>query len=786
MEYRATLLVRCAAAALVAGVFMPATAQAQDGANENVGQADQAGADAATAPGTIIVTARRREEQLTDVPVSVVAFNEETLQAKGIERVDDLQIATPSIRMIPTAGRRANSQYEIRGMSGAESLVTIDPAVGIYVNDVYLARATGTNQSFYDIANVQVLYGPQGTLFGRNTTAGAVLINTNAPTDYFEGMVSAGIGNLDRYEVTGMLNVPVSDSLALRFAGQRVKRDGYYTNLSAPSDAERLGSNDTWSGRASARLSLGGFENTTVFSYFESDEKSTPLVVYGVRNPSPALQAAFDQQQSLGFYAGFHDAALRDYSAGNDTSDLINGFVNNPNGYERAKTITVTNTTSIDLSDSLTVKNIFGYHDVRFDSATDFDGTPLKLVDTWYRQKSNQVSNELQLQGDIARFNWVVGALYFRENGSDVQNSVQLQALATHQRLEATNESIAVFAQGTYEIVDDLSVTLGARYSWDERTAVYDNPTRSLLVGPAAGVVSCSIAAVAPPGTCFVELDKSFSEPTWTASLDWKVSPDILLYAAHRHGYRSGGFNARVPAAAVALNPFEAETVNDVELGFKGQFELGGGARAFTNLAVYQAWYTGLQQSVATVDPITNNTTTVTRNAANATVKGLEFEAGVTPVEGFSISGYLGIVDAVFDEFDASDTLTFFDLPFPVAKTTAGITTVVTPIDDVNTGTVSFTANFSYRSAFFGDNSLPFEAEQPEARVPSQINGNISLAWDEIMGSDISAQLWVRNVFDDVQLLDVFAGANTALGYSSAVVGEPRTYGLTLSYRFGD
>src|SRR5262249_11901834 len=163
-----------------------------------------------------------------------------------VVRIDDLQRSTPSLKMTPSAGRRSNSQYEIRGINTTESLITEDPAVGIYMNEVYRARATGTNQTLYDIDNVQVLYGPQGTLFGRKSSAGAVLINTKKPTSRFEGEADASYGNLGRYELTGILNIPVDDKLSIRLAGQRLKSDGYGTNITS---GGKLGGTSTWSGR---------------------------------------------------------------------------------------------------------------------------------------------------------------------------------------------------------------------------------------------------------------------------------------------------------------------------------------------------------------------------------------------------------------------------------------------------------------------------------------------------------------------------------------------------------
>ncbi|MET0181238.1 MAG: TonB-dependent receptor [Novosphingobium sp.] len=811
--------------------------------------------------GDIVVTARRRAERLTDVPISVVALGGESLAARGIERVDDLARAVPSLQTRPVAGRRSNSQYTLRGVSAVESLITQDPAVGIYVNEVYRARATGTNQSFFDIDNVQVLYGPQGTLFGRNSTGGAVLITTRKPTDRFEGQISAGYGNLDKYELTGMLNVPIGETLSIRLAGQRQKRDGYGTNLTT---GRKLADIDSWAGRVSVLWRPSdSIENLTVGSYYKATEAgslvklngyrpcganfaadtsnrtafaglaaacSTGVSVFPTPAGSPSLRAALENfvrnvNPLLGNRETRLDATFRDFrgldpltSAGNLSSDPL----------ERPRVFNLTNSTTVELSDDITFKNIFGYNDLRFIAGNDLDGTPFKIVDTFYLATNKQITNEFQLQFDFDRLTFTVGGLYFHERGRDIQNSIQNIIADTRQNVVGINESYAGFAQGTFKILPTLSLTAGGRVTHDKRTARYVNP-RQFVLSSANPLVSNPTQAVNNIATCTLNgaldlldgtrdclgsVKANFTEPSYSVSLDWKPRQDLLFYVAHRSGYRSGGLQARVAivsdaVAATVPRSFEPETVKDIELGFKGVFDVGDGARLRTNLALYKAWYDDLQRSV-TVDtgcvvsagaPLpagcvagTAATTTAINNVGSANIKGFEAEIGIAFDIGLDVSAFWGYVDGQYENFPIPAPNRAFPLPasptfpgtisvaFPVPKHTVGATFSATPIDNAETGTVTFLTSFSYTASFFGEQSLPFL--EPEARAPAQYSVNASLDWKNIMGSNFSAQGWVRNATNENQILG-FTALTTSLGLTPSIVGEPRTYGLTMRYEFG-
>jgi iron complex outermembrane recepter protein len=801
----------------MATVLCPQAAAAQ------AAEQPQAASRSTAVEPEILVTARRREESNLDVPIAVSAYSEATLVRKGVERVDDLQRIAPSLSFRPNSGRRSNSIYEIRGAAGIDSLITSDPAVGVYVDEVYRARAIGTNQSFFDIANVQVLFGPQGTLFGRNSAAGAVLINTNRPTDRFEGQLMAGIGSLDRRELTGMINVPLTDTLAVRLAGQRILRDGYGTNVT---NGQKLANLNTVAGRLSvAWKPAPGIENTTIASYYNADEAGSFGVLYGYR-PCPsatattpaascstrsmpdvpvvdtrtigqALAQAWATAQTLGPWQTALNATSRSFP----DEDNASFGVQMPNTSEKARNVSVTNITSIALGDSLTLKNIFGYNWLKAIASTDLDGTPIALIDTYLRTSNEMFSEELQLQGETGRLTWVVGGLYFQEKGTDVQPSIQNVYSDGRSRLDGTNRSYALFAQGTYKLTDQLSLTAGGRYTWDKRFATYVKPvTYALAVDTLVrGAASCGLSpAVDTDGDCVVSEKASFSQATYTLSLDYKPSDNLLFYAAHRRGYRSGGLQARTGliATGAPVNgitpvtstlPFRPETVLDAEVGFKGDLDLGGDRRLNLAVSLWQAWYSDVQRSLtiltglsSTTNPVGSATTTAITNVGEAEAKGFSAEGSLTIVRGVSLNGSLGYVDGVYKTFLTRDGV-LRDIPFTNSKWTANLGLNLTPIDDGNLGTVLISGNYAYRSTFNSANGLPEIA--PEAQAPAQHLFNLSANWDSIMASPISAQLWVRNLTNKRYPLGMTSLAGS-FGLVTAVIAEPRTYGLNVSVKF--
>ncbi len=749
---------------LLAGIaVVPFAAQAQELKSDS--QEPAAADQAYSSPGTqdIVVTARRRSERLQDVPIAVQAFNEQKLQSRNIVRVDDLVNSTPSLKVANTSSGRTSPSYELRGISSLESLATQDAPVALYVNDVYVARPTGTNQQLFDIENVQVLLGPQGTLFGRNATAGAITISARKPGDKLEAEAHASYGNYDAVNFGGMVNVPVSDRLQIRVAGERSTRDGYTVDLNTGKDYDNL---NEYALRAGVRWApLHSVENILIVDHYRSDDNGSNNILVAGRPGQPAsrlyptFQTLLSQQKARG---------VRSVAYSADT-------------FAHAKTWNVSNITTVNLTDTLVLKNIFGYHNVHTSVNNDLDGTTLSILEAAAEERSRTYSDELQLQGKAFddRMTFIVGGFYFHEKANYFARSVTLVGFNPNNpgttNTHAVNESYSVFAQATYDVpfLKGLAATAGARYSWDNRKADYDNPTVGVLA-------RCRLTGLPAGSPCELTVEKSFRKPTWTLGLDYHIDPSKMVYIASRRGYRSGGFNPKAFSPREA-SPFQPETVTDVEIGFKGDWRIGS-TRLRTNIAAYDMRYDQIQRSVTSI--VDGVLTTTVVNAAKARIKGLEANVAFEPVHGFELSGYYGLVDAIHTRFDAvvnGVPTTLRNVPFGTARNSYGFTLALTPLDRENVARVTFTGSYNFQDSYFSPLQLPFF--DAEAEIPKRQLVNFNLDFANIGGSRFSAQAFVKNAFNEKYVLGV-TSVQSALGLTEFIYGEPRFYGVRLSYRF--
>ncbi|SCW76467.1 iron complex outermembrane recepter protein [Sphingobium faniae] len=772
--------------------------------------------------GDIVVTARRRSELAQDVPVSITALSGEGLTDRGIQKIDDLKFAAPALNTTPLSSRRSVAAYELRGIGTSALSLPQDPTVGFYVNEVAQARPHGTNQSLFDIETVQVLYGPQGTLFGRNTTAGAILISTRRPEFKTDFDITLNAGNLQRRDITAIVNVPITDTLAVRAGVKRSHRDGYVTNLTDGSD---LADQDAWSWRASVLFKpTDAFENLLIYDGYRARENGSPNMITADTqvcgtsqtyervgggtvtipvNPSicnnaalrSRLTAAFQQQQTLG------RKQLRAAPGSFEDVD-VHGFAN---------------ISTLNLSDAITAKNIFGYRDIKSNTLTDFDGTTIDMVNTYSLTDVDQISNELQLQGKADGFNWIVGGFYFREKGRDFALSRTQEGALTTTDSVSTSISKSVFAQATYrpQFLEGFGITAGARYTWDTRRGLFQHmnvqPNGSFVLDPSLYNYTCrnagqweSASAAAPldvkRASCALNREANFSDPTYTLTIDYRIAPRVLVYAAHRRGYRSGGFSLRggqagaygttppsASATAVALaglTPFLPEKVLDVEAGIKADFSLGS-MPVRTNLAVYKIWYDNIQRSNQTVVPGTNPPAlaTIIGNAAKAEIKGFELSVTVIPIPDFQINASWGHVDASHKEFGynsaATGPVVLANIPFGQPKNSVSANLSYTP-DLGDAGRLNASISYSYKDPFFHTTVLP--RVDPFSRTDSIELVNARLGLTNAFGSNADVSLYMNNLFD-TKYQNGCGAYQLTIGFTACLVGEPRTYGVELRWK---
>ena len=736
--------------ALMASVVMAAGAISTHAFAQD---AAQQGAAASNTIGDIIVTARRREERLQDVPVSVSAQTGEQLAAQGVTTALNLGKIAPSLVVTPSPRGSNTPYFVIRGQRLIDTSIVLDPVTVVYMNELPMMRPQGLNGALFDIQSVQVLRGPQGTLFGRNTTGGAVLVTSSPAVDRIEGKVAITAGDYNLRTFEGVFNFPIGERAALRVSAIRSIRDGYMTNRATGYD-----SNDE--NYDAQRVTfhwepVDGFVTNTIFNRLHSHDHGTASQIYAVlptASTNPTL-AALNAEVALN--------RTDRYRFGSDVPQR-----------EIARTWDLTNISTLDLGGGISLKNVLGYRKVSTQSDFDLDGSPVFTQRFYGVTKARQISDEFQVIGEGKSFDWLAGLFYFREKGDDVANSYQGATptiLRSSGVVNVLNNSYSAFLSGTYRFTDALSVSAGARITHDKRQG-----DGLQMVGAACGFRRLDGTLIAPP--CLWPQQASFTQPSWSASVNYKVAPDVLLYVAHRHGYRSGGIQSRASSEAASV-PFDPEKVNDIELGIKSSVDLGGMKLRF-NADVYQAWYKGLQRQISFVSPVSGTLVSGLLNAATSRVRGIELESTLVPVEGLELSGSMGYVDGTYKSF-INNGADISSQPFSYVPTwTVNASARYTLPLDQSVGKVSLGYNFRYQSGFINS-----DTPQPLQSIRGYNISDIRLDWNRVMDSNFSLAVYVNNLFDryynpySTNLL-------SSLGVGTVMVGPPRMFGVQGRYDF--
>jgi iron complex outermembrane receptor protein len=762
-----------------------------------------AAAPAGQQTGDIIVTARRREENISKVPIAITALGAETLKQKQVTTELDLQRTVPGLT-VRQSGSANQFNFALRGQS-VDTYSGSPPAVLSYIDEAQIVQqSAGT---FYDLEGIQVLKGPQGTLFGRNSTGGAVLFSTAKPNNKFGGYVIGRYGNHDSKYVEAAVNVPLGEKAALRVAGAYTGGGAYIRNLLTN---RWLGEKDVKSIRGTLLLKpLDGLTNTTVVQHTSEGGNNVPTMVYSAyKCGSGASNETADCAYSPvnpGFNAWLathpvfaNNPALNQGVA--HWADVQRGLgpwkaASEIYPYHKAKSTFVINTTTYEVSPTLTLKNILAYNHSKANDGFDYDGTPYPIFTTWgtlsadatsvsnpdkrgFKPKTEQFSEEFQVQGKAFdnRLVYVIGA-YYLDQTYDITSWLKgFDGIAAPTNFayeaEQKDKAKALFAQGTYKLTDQLSFTGGFRYSWD---------TLTQTTGPNSAYFPFF-------GRAFEKLKAS--KPSWTVSLDYQATPSLLFYIAHRGSWRTGGFNYSTPpvqvSAAQGGNTFNPETSKDIELGakFSGR-DLGVPVTA--SVALYQQWVSNVQR--AAYVPGFNGPGLVTVNVPKARIRGFEGDVTVRAAPWLTIGGALAYTDAKFTK----NVVTLFD---PVAQ--VPFDTFYGPFADTPkwTGSVFFDATHELsgnagslvlHADLYTQSKFTFSNVAATLAPGTFINGytlvNTRLSWNDMLGSKVSAAFFVRNLFDK----KYYSGGNSigpTLGLNTSVSGQPRMLGGELRFDF--
>ncbi len=770
---------------------------------------DDASADANSGDGNVIlVTAQKRSEDIQDVPIAISAFDAGTIDDKVIDDAVDLSFSVPNLTVDQFGA-------SLRGVGNLAISSTSEAGLGYHVNGVYLG-SPATEAEFYDLERIEVLRGPQGTLYGRNTTAGVLNVITQKATDEFEGYVTAGYGNFNTIKLRGAINVPLSDNISTRVAGFFLDRDGYATNLFTGNDVD---DREMFGIRSSTKFEFGDTRADLVVSYFREDDKrhlrtKVQCVADAVLGCSP-LATGFETPDARSTVFTAVGTALgliapgSNYFAGSlNPSDtrLLNEDVD-PSYFveEWQASLEITH----DFGD-LTLTSLSGYTEIERDSFRDFDrfvptaSLPIPVTFDFFadgssitttsilagrrdQSEAREYYQELRLASDFdGAFNFILGGNYYDRRSSGISDFTSVIFAARQQvtglsaefdslTIESdptTTKSFGIFGEVYFDLSDRTRLTGGLRYSQDDKTIL----TRQVFFNPQAdGSV---------PDFTFGEFERGVF--TGRVVIDHRFSDDLLGYASYSRGYKAGGINPGEAGADV--RGFDPEFVDAFEVGLKGGSSDGS---LVASVAGFYYDYAGLQLGQTTP------TSALTVNS-DAKVWGAEAEFALRPTDRFQVDGsfsYLNTEIVGFESIDETDPFGVAPGTVPVAPTPAGviknadgnplpfspdIKVAIGAQWEIPAGSWTITPRVDHylQSEFV---SSAFNKPIDRFEGYSQTDLKLLLAPDD---GPFEIRGYVKNVFDNDDITRVLPAGRLVGRFREVVILEPRTYGVEATFRF--
>ena len=783
--------------ALAASLALGATAAAAQDNSVLPGGTGDSEADTGPADaGEIIVTARRREESLVDVPIAVTVYSGEALVQAGALDLTDIAQTTPNTTLEASRGTNSTLTAFIRGVGQQDPVSGFEQGVGIYLDDVYLNRPQAAVLDIYDVERIEVLRGPQGTLYGRNTIGGAVKYVTRQLPQEFSLTARASYGTYNQLDGVISASAPLGDLARIGGAVARLTRDGFGTNLTTGLDNY---DKDVWGARATFELGGHGEPVLIRVSGDYTRDKSNPRgghrLTPGLVTGAPVLDDVFDSRGGL----------------------LV--------PEQDVEAFGLAMNVSVDLGAGLTLRSISAWRKDDTFTPIDFDALPAADLDVPGTYFNEQLSQEVQFLYESDRLSGLVGFYYLdarADTNFDVRLFTTLDGFTAFTQANVDTETYAVFGDFTYNLTDQLSVSLGGRYTWDERSA---SILRQNYVGGGSPFFG-GLGIPAGAASTNFSGSREFKKFTPRASVTFQPTPEHTIYASYAQGFKGGGFDPRgvgtnAPAAipgrptdeeVTAFLSFLPESVDSYEIGYKGSLLDGA---VFVALAGFYADYSDVQipGSVGCLTFVAGQPVQsfcgVVSNAGKATFKGLEFEGSarvgqdlLSPGDSLRLSGAAGYIDAQFDEYitniagrptDVADFRRVQNTPEFTGSATLAYQT------PVGGGDLNLSTTVSYRSKTF-----QFEIPNPYIDQPGFALWDANLVYDA-PGGVWSLGLHARNILDkeyktsgysfvvaDPTTGAIVPGANglprPSLGREgtlTAFYGNPRQVFVTATLRFG-
>ncbi len=774
----------------------------------------------------VIVTARRVEERLQDVPISISVFNQQQLNNLNIVSTQDLATYTPSVSVNNNFGT-LNTAFAIRGF--VQDIGT-QPAVGVYFADVIAPRGASNNipigdgagpGNFFDLQNVQILKGPQSTLFGRNTTGGAILMVPQKPTGKQEGYIEYSYGNYAMNRIQAVVNLPLSDIMRFRIGFDRQSRQGYESSDTGVAPV-RFGDVNYSAVRASFVVDITpDLENYTIGSFMDSDVNGEFQKLVGC-NPtlSPANflgltacgQIAQEQAKGAGFYT------------------MQNTL---PDPFTRLQQWQGINTTTWHATDTLTVKNIVSYAELQEKLKTPLFGTnfhfifppfipppgiPFDFANSTplpggYTADESTATEELRFQGTAMnnKLNWQAGG--YEENveplsvvgsqspvlidciNSDTFNCINPLGIGSvgHSAGKTYFNNFGVYEQSTYSLTDTLKATEGLRFTWDQTHNNSQLITYPGLPFPTSGVGMpyCTNPNSTLPA-CAVHFQENSSAPTWLLGLDYQPNEDLLVYGKYTRGYRAGGVSAQAPSEFAVYQP---EKVDTYELGLKTTFHAV--VSGTFNIAAFYNNFRD-QQLQLNFNPKPGVAVTPASgilNAGKSRISGVEVETSFNLFEGFVLSTSYTYLDTRIQEVTTPATPA--TSPYVVVSPIAvGDQLPLSPKNKVSTtgtytlpvresvGKIALGATFTHTGSEitnYVDATSPLPAINSLGTLPSLNLLNLDASWNSVGGTRLGVVLFASNVTNK-QYYTFVPGLYNTVNFETAELGQPRFYGIRVRY----
>lgn len=754
----------------------------------------------------IIVTAQKRAEGLQDTPIAISAVSAAALEARGVQNISNLQDFTPNLvfdSTAPISGVSSGAVVFIRGVGQTDFSLTTDPGVGTYVDGVYMSRSVGGVLDVLDLERVEVLRGPQGTLFGRNTIGGAISLISKRPSEEFGVRGELVYGNRDRIDVFAALDAPVGDSVRTKLVASLRKQDGF---VIGQADDRDLGDTDRYSLRGVVEVDVAdNFMATVSADYTRIDEQNAASKLVGISVQPPIAfnddgtpvsltttrtDIRFDRDTggvvfenvtvpagapSLAFLQNFADVPVLGDTPFDErfiTSDLDSTFATGPNGTQ-LDIWGVSLVLDWDLGWSQ-VKSTTAYRKTTGAFARDADGAPIDFATTNnFDYGQDQFSQELQITGTAVddRLKYAAGVYYFDESGNDELIVTLPDAFGTVSNFTfVNNQSIAAYAQGTYAITSALSLTAGGR--WTEDKKEYTAPANGNgitngfagIFGPAG-----TFTNFFPPGT----VSETFNDWSFRGILDYKFSDGTLVYVSYSEGFKSGGFNIRYLVPVPNAIPFTPEQLTTYEAGIKWQ---GLNNRVRVNAAVFHSDYEDIQLVIY------NGGAPIITNAGDADINGVELEIQAVPTENLELGFGLGYLDAEYSSVAPLDPLIApdvqvgidNDLPNTPEWSMNAFVQYTLPVSQL--GNVIGRVDWSYSSRIENDAVNSRFLTQPGFHL---VNAQLTYNHDD---GRWSVSAFVDNLFDERVLES--GDSNFGIGFHEATFNEPREYGVRVRFKY--